>query len=336
LDENFNPIPGPDGAPLFDLSRSVHRRSHNETTHEQTVLESLTSLRANAGVLGLGSAQLSNQTDQRYAYFYAAQLEQVVELDDQEPLRSPPPQAVWYASSVYYGRAFIAVVRGTADRFDLGVRSQFSRAPVNASIDSWARDNGLETSMRSLGLRAANGSALFSTTREQISQNYVADEVAQPTPIFVTYRSIPGRVPRDQQINFAPLGRARYQINFERLVIQREGPRNPSLRLYASCRIGGREVARSATPVFEGPASTGHGDGREIRWSAPVVLEPEQEVTCGFSGQWFGSFNSGDVSFGGFSWSPASGNVGPQDHTLTSGPNDVWQTSVRITRAQRQ
>jgi hypothetical protein len=45
LDENFEPIPGPDGAPLFDLAHRVSQRSHNETTHEQTVLDTLTGLR---------------------------------------------------------------------------------------------------------------------------------------------------------------------------------------------------------------------------------------------------------------------------------------------------
>jgi hypothetical protein len=116
----------------------------------------------------------------------------------------------------------------------------------------------------------------------------------QPNPIFVTYRSIPGRTPHDQQINFTQLGRGRYQIRFERLVIDREGPRNPSLRLYASCRVSDREVGRSATRrVFDGPASSAHNNGHELRWATTVSLEPDQEVTCGFSGQWSGSLYGG-------------------------------------------
>jgi hypothetical protein len=332
LDENFEPIPGPDGAPLFDLAHRVSQRSHNETTHEQTVLDTLTGLRANASFLGVGSAQISTLSDRRFALFSAAQLERVSELDDQEPVRMPPPRAVWYVSHIYYGRAFYAVVQGSSSRFDAGVRSQFSRAPARVNIQSWAEDFGLVANMRSLGLRAANGSALFSASPDEVRQNYTADSETQPNPIFVTYRSIPGRTPHDQQINFTQLGRGRYQIRFERLVIDREGPRNPSLRLYASCRVSDREVGRSATPVFDGPASSAHNNGHELRWATTVSLEPDQEVTCGFSGQWSGSLYGGDVAFGGFSWAPSSGRRGSQEHTLTSGPNDVWRATVRISR----
>ena len=149
-------------------------------------------LKANVSAWGIANASLEQNKQRRYALERAWQQTDVLLVDDTtEMLHSPPREAAWYVSAIYVGRSYELVLWGDKATFHAGVAAKLK--VFGGNLDDFTERVSLQWRVRWRGVEASSDRAIFARTPDAIMGNY---KQSDPVPIWVVYRSIPGRFVR--------------------------------------------------------------------------------------------------------------------------------------------
>lgn len=193
LDAHFRPYQGPMGATLFAPGQPIRTPQHKV---EHDIYRGASQLELEANFSGWGvSAQAGNTESTRYASYRAMQIDEAVEVNDRTPMRPPPSDAVYYLWRVYLGHTFEMVFSAHESVFTARVAAALLGA--SGSLSAFASKNSLIWKMTGRGLVPRTGDAIFARDETGIMQSYTTEGAA--VPIFVEYRTIPGRRPPDDR-----------------------------------------------------------------------------------------------------------------------------------------
>ena len=277
-DDYFRQFQGRDGRSLFvdrqetpgaQPGSGVIVTKQDHMMHDVLVLENVRQLRANASLLGIGSASINPKTDRRYAVYRAWQITEIHEIDDTREQRPAPPGATWYLARIHYGYAYQVVFTGNKRSFHAGVKAKFLSA--SGGIERFASENKLEMKVIGSGLQP-DGKAIFAKTPDQITQHYKAR--SSPSPIFVEYRLIPGAtMPPDESLTWEEepeFTAGRYKVTSIQIWV---GPRSGGL----SWDVGGG-APDPMVDVYIGKERFYSCRERDVPVGQPMICNPDKTV----------------------------------------------------------
>lgn len=235
VDENFNPLQGSDGAPLFSAA-SPHRTELNAISHSFTLIETDLDLKANAAGWGIGSVELATSQSRSFATYRAFEDKYALDIDDSAGMRPPPPGGVYYVWRVHFGHLYEVVASGRSDVVNAQLKTDFVAGHIGVAADFKRR--GLTVEAKGRGLKAKSGEAIFAKTQEEIEDNYEASGL--PVPIFVEYTTIPNvAAPSERRVVATTVP---VTVKFTEIRIYKDGTWFSSKwTANADCEINGRQ-----------------------------------------------------------------------------------------------
>lgn len=267
LDATFQPIVGPDGAPLFDNDEEHLVRTNVDAFKQSSVvIEDVRELSANASAWGIASTNIEVGMQDRYATSRAYQVAYVLEVDDTQSMRSASSESVYYLARIYYGHMYEAVVHADSSHVQAGALVNFGAA--SGSISAWAARTGVTATFAGRGMRPKGDDAIFAQRAEEVQAAYSTS--GEAVPIFADYRTIP----RPE----APAGPPAYPftIRYTTMHIVEDGTWGTSTwHVTPWCTVAGEEIRNS------GPG----WDSSEVNTGAtyPVNLVQRVNATIGSS-----------------------------------------------------
>ena len=212
--------------------------------HEFDVVSTFEQLAANAKAWGIVDAAAGSATSDRYVTYRALQLSYVLEQDERQPMRCPPPNAAYFAWRIFYGHSFEAVISGGSSEFDIGVRASLLDGKFGMGIQEVATDLNLTAEFHGRGLRPASGQAIFARTLDEVGRRY--SNYGDAVPILIEYRLIPGRRPLEGNISWATPDPSRYNYRLSFTISAAGCDELNACDLSASVSVGGTVIDHEA------------------------------------------------------------------------------------------
>jgi hypothetical protein len=217
VDAHFHPLQGSIGRSLFP-DAPIRRMPQSRVEHDSTVVRDSLTLAANLRAWSFLKASAKRSTERRFGTFRAWQVQGISSIDDTADMDTPPPEAAFYVSKVFWGYSFEAVFEGDRRAFNASVGAQFAIA--GGSLSTFAANHRLTASFAGTGLRPRNPDALFARSETDIMQAY--DTAGPPSPIFVEYRPVPGNpTPEVFELPLDPVLKVR--VRFKEIRVQEGG-----------------------------------------------------------------------------------------------------------------
>jgi hypothetical protein len=140
------------------------------------------------------STQRSSTHD--YQLYRAVQVADVYRVDESKRMRKPPDNAIFYLAEVDRGASYDVSIEG--DYADMGSQLSLMFEAGTASYGDLNSSGRYKMSVRGLGLKPKTTDAIFARTPDQIAARY--ETTAEPVPIKLVFRTIPGRHYRKREI----------------------------------------------------------------------------------------------------------------------------------------
>jgi len=274
FDREFNQIPT---GTLFPDAPTPRRVPAAGFKHELVTVDTQQQLAANAKGWGVVQASSKLARESRFASYRAYQLSQVEILDDSSTMRDPPPQAIYYAWKIYYGRSYEAVVSGNARSFTASVRATF--LAFDGGISGFTKEHSLSLQAAGIGLQPRSGEAIFAKTPRDIETLYQA--VGDVMPVFIEYRKIPSRATPDVVIKWVTP--RSIDLSFGSLHVIKDGTAGTTpWQLQVSCKQNASDILKDE-PVLD-EVRVSDGSDNSLTWSHLFEVVDGDRISCETSG----------------------------------------------------
>lgn len=177
------------GAPSLFESSKPQRIRRNEMNHSLVRLTDGTQFDAGFRVLLMQMGKRWSAIHE-YSLYRASQLVEIVRVDENQPMRQPPEQAVFYLAEVHTGASYEVMIEAFT-KTQGGGSIALELSNVGGSFEELRRTGKYSVDFQGTGLMPRHDSAIFATTPDEIAAAYTSS--AQPVPISLVFRTIPGR-----------------------------------------------------------------------------------------------------------------------------------------------
>jgi hypothetical protein len=294
LDATFQTFQGSSGTTVFP-NAPVTRAPMNQMEHAVVFMDDTVGFAANARAWSFLTADIANTASHRFATYRAYQISAVDVLDDRVDGRDPPPGALFYASKIFYGHSFEAVMWGSESGFHAGVKAEFSKS-ASIGISAFAERQGLDYKFTGAGLLPRASNAIFAFTREEVTSAYSADGPA--VPIFVEYRVLPHvDVVRD---HLAWARSFKVEVHFTKFDVIKDSALifNPTWSVMGFCEVNGKRTLIEDRWVL--PPGTKVNDSQPAypsSWNHVFAgVGARDIVTCGVEGNYSNQVGGGPIA----------------------------------------
>lgn len=306
LDAHFEAFAGTDGESLFPKG-TARRQALAQMEHAITAVETKRSLDANIGAsYGIWGASASGgeSTGKRFATYRASQMVESREIDDATEMRTPPPNAVWYVSRIFYGRSYELVFSGDARTFNASVRARLYFA--SGGVKTFTETNKIEVTAKGRGLEPATGEAIFAKNADEIQKLY--RQSGEAVPIMVEYRTIPRTcVPDDEPI--AWLEPKRVRLTYDAIDVYRKAA--DGWTVDAKCSVQDKEIVVEPQNVWTnkggladacksdvpGPRGASTYCTFNMYWATNIELFDGDRLRCGIKGTMGGQAGTKEIPY---------------------------------------
>jgi hypothetical protein len=189
-DEKFQLLTGANAGRVYEPGTNITAASSVKIDY--TMIDNTRALDANASVLGLLSFGGTKRQERRYWVFRASETTQIARVNDQADVsRQPPGNARWYIAEIHFGHSYDVVFDGARNSFTAGIAGALQQ--FSGGVNSFRDAAKLSWHLRGRGIQPINSEDLI-ISPDPGALVRVYKRTAEAAPIWVVYRSIPGRI----------------------------------------------------------------------------------------------------------------------------------------------